>query len=223
MFLFYTDISAISVTLRNSARNTVASLKTSWQIYHFDRKGNIRMYYKWYLDIWGTGTPKENSFDKIELNWLKLNSSNIATICNINRQHGAPSSQLKRYLARMEKEGLVRVSESSFIWQKHHFEMMIYSTAGEDALNHHGLLPDLLGSPLRGDRLALELGMGGGQEVPCTWGWCWCCSDFVLQRFERNTFPCLWCASNTVDISLIPRSASTYPTFTPLSIPRSTW
>ena len=102
---------------------------------------------------------------------MKLNSSNIPTICNINRQHGAPSSQLKRYLARMEKEGLVRVSEqhsSSFIWQKHHFKMMIYFTAGEDALDHHGLLPDLLGSPLRGDRLALELGVGGGQEVPCT-------------------------------------------------------
>ena len=48
-------------------------------------------------------------------------------------------------------------------------------------------------------------------------------AQIFLQRFERNTFPCLWCASNTVDISLIPRSASTYPTFTPLSIPRSTW
>ena len=35
---------------------------------------------------------------------------NMQYSSNFHRQHGAPSSQLKRYLARMEKEGLVRVS-----------------------------------------------------------------------------------------------------------------
>ena len=39
---------------------------------------------------------------------------------------------------------------------------------GEDAVHHHGVLPHLLGPPLRRDSLALELGVGGGKEVSGT-------------------------------------------------------
>ena len=151
----------------------------------------------------------------IEWNWIPPIFQRYPISIGSTVLHPASWRDIWRGWKRRDWSGWV--SNIRLIRQKHHFKMMIYFTEGEDALNHHGLLPDLLGSPLRGDRLALELGMGGGQEVPCTWGWSWSCSEFVLQRF------CLWCASNTFDISLTPRSASTYPTFTPLSIPRSTW
>ena len=59
-------------------------------------------------------------------------------------QHGTPSTQLKRYLARMEKEGLVRVGDNDNGNDNDNDNETTLSS-GEDALNHHWILPDLLG------------------------------------------------------------------------------